>query len=189
MTFKSILIHDQNTPIVKLKEFIEKRTNVPTHHQKLTVGTTVLEDWDKDKNMMFIGDYPAIQNGSVVYIVQHNRHFRVIVVKQSRYRDSKEIINLHGKSDYSYQTTQLYVNTSEAERKCVLDKIRSCSNFREAILYDQYGQRKQSRRTFRGCYPHQMTTGDQYYTEPWPFDEIPVYYAEPNDRIELICDY
>ena len=45
--FKTIFIF-QNTPIVKLKEFIEERTNVPTHQQRLTVGTTVLEDWDQD---------------------------------------------------------------------------------------------------------------------------------------------
>ena len=124
---------------------------------------------------MFIGDYPAIQYGSVLYIVQHNRQFRVIVVKQSRYSDSKETINLHGKSDYSYQTTQFYVNTSEAEMKCVLDKIRSCCNFREANVYYHDGDKKQLHIPFHGS-----------DAKSWLHA---IYFAEPNDKMELICDY
>ena len=128
---------------------------------------------------MFIGDYPAIHNGSLLYIVQHEGHFRVIVVKykRSRYDDSKETIDLHRKSDYSYQTTQFYVNTSEAERKSVLDKIRSCSTFREGFPYDQNGERKQPvDRSISGSLPHQIRRRDGYC-------------AEPNDKILLICDY
>ena len=132
--------------------------------------------------MMFIGDYPAIHYGSELYIIQHNRNFRLIVVslpvKQSHHSTRKGTINLHGKSDYSYQTTQFYVNTSEAEMKCILDKIQSCSNFREAVVYDQYGRMKKScLRIDSRLHVRQIKpAGNEYY-------------AEPNDKIELICDH
>ena len=165
----------QNTPIVKLKEFIEEHTNVPTHHQKLTVGTTVLEDWDKDDNMMFIGDYPAIHYGSVLYIIQHDGYFRtrVTVVKKTHHRASKETIHLHGKSDYSYQTTQFYVNTSQAEVESVVYKIQSCiqsNNLTMANVFNEHDQWKQPQIWF-GDLPR-----GSYYN-----------HIGPNDTIEL-CD-
>ena len=125
---------------------------------------------------MFIGDYPAIHYGSVLYIVQHDGCFRVTVLMRNRYSDSKETINLHGKSDYSYQTTQFYVNISEAERKSVVDKIRSCINNLTgtvANVFDQYGKwkkRPQIRFGF-GKHPDLKATYD--------------YYIEPNDTIEI----
>ena len=118
---------------------------------------------------MFIGDYPAIHYGSVLYIIQHDGHCRVTVgiVKQSHHSARKETINIHGKSDYSYQTTQFYVNTSQAEMKSVLDKIRSCSDLRMANVYDQHGEMKLQDLVIG---QHQTVYG---------------YYIEPNDTIAL----
>ena len=60
----------QHTPIVKLRELVEERTGVPTHQQRLTIGSTIVEDWDHEDRMMFIGDYPNIHDGSLLYLVQ-----------------------------------------------------------------------------------------------------------------------
>ena len=60
----------QSMPIVKLKECIEECTGVPTHQQRLTIGDTIVEDWDEEDRMMFIGDYPNIQHGSLLYLIQ-----------------------------------------------------------------------------------------------------------------------
>ena len=140
---------------------------------------------------MFIGDYPAIQNGSLLYIVQHDGNFRVFVGKQRYdYSDGKMTINLHGRSEYNYQTTQFYVNTSEAEAKTVFAKIQKCSNLVVANIYDQHHRKKEPRmaanvynsrpydwnKFFGGSYyQHQVTTTDNYD-------------IEPNDMIQL-CDH
>ena len=34
------------------------------------IGSTIVEDWDDEDRMMFIGDYPNIHDGSLLYLVQ-----------------------------------------------------------------------------------------------------------------------
>ena len=102
----------QSTPIVVLKEYIERVTKVPTHQQRLTIGSTVLEDWDHDDNMMFIGHYPAIKNGSLIHIivVQTQGGFRMKVEHVHSYQ-----IVLKGTQVYIFRTNQFYINTSSYE--------------------------------------------------------------------------
>ena len=100
-----------------LKEYIEKVTKVPTHQQRLTIGSTVLEDWDHDYNMMFIGHYPAIQNGSLIHIiiVQTQEEFQMKVVN----RHSRQITlkGTRGPQVYIFRTCMyhFYINTSSYE--------------------------------------------------------------------------
>ena len=63
-------------PIVKLKE---ECTGVPTYQQRLTIGETIVEDWDEEDRMMFIGDYPKIQHGLLLYLIQLDGGFRMKV--------------------------------------------------------------------------------------------------------------
>ena len=100
----------QNTPIVKLRELVEECTGVPTHQQRLTIGSTIVEDWDHKNRMMFIGDYPNIHDGSLLcLIVQLEGGSRMKVkfhnadVKLSRHYSNWTV-------KYCYQTNQIYVN-------------------------------------------------------------------------------
>ena len=43
-------------------------TLIPPHQQKLTVGSTVLEDWDEDGNVLLLYNYPSIYNGVTIQL-------------------------------------------------------------------------------------------------------------------------
>ena len=111
-------------PIVKLKECIEECTGVPTHQQRLTIGDTIVEDWDEEDKMMFIGDYPNIQHGSLLYLIQLEGGFRMKVQNRSFHSQLQKQINLVKKcycedcfgfkssgTDYYYQARYFYVNS------------------------------------------------------------------------------
>ena len=116
----------QSMPIVKLKECIEECTGVLTHQQRLTIGDTIVEDWDEEDRMMFIGDYHTIQHGSLLYLIQLDGGYRMTVKvvgndllrRYSLFKLAKktplgllesqeEISN----KDYCYQTSEFYVNS------------------------------------------------------------------------------
>ena len=110
----------QSTPIVVLKEYIEQVTGVPTYQQRLTIGSTVVEDWDHDSNMMFIGHYPAIQHGSLLHIiVQTEGGFRMMVKNHKHdYNGYPTKVTLKGTREsqvYIFETHQFYINTSHNE--------------------------------------------------------------------------
>ena len=112
----------QSTPIVVLKEYIEKVTGVPTHQQRLTIGSIVLEDWDHDSNMMFIGHYPAIQHGSLLHIiVQTEGGFQVKVqhyyYNNNYYNFKVTLKGTRGSQVYIFETyhSQFYMNISHNE--------------------------------------------------------------------------
>ena len=98
-------------PIVKLKECIEECTGVPTHQQRLTIGSTIVEDWDDEDRMMFIGNYPNIHDGSLLYLVQLEGGSRMKV----RCRESAHLMKLvrrgPGIVNYNYQTKHFYINS------------------------------------------------------------------------------
>ena len=94
-------------PIVKLKECIEECTGVLTHQQRLTIGDTIVEDWDEEDKMMFIGDYPNIQHGSLLYLIQHDGGHRM---KVQNFSSQLQLVK-KGPVDYHYQTRYYYVNS------------------------------------------------------------------------------
>ena len=99
----------KHTPIVKLRECVEESTGVPTHQQRLTIGSTIVEDWDDEDRMMFIGDYPNIHDGSLLYLVQLEGGSRMKV----EFRDDYHIytnVKLSKHCSWEYQTRHFYVN-------------------------------------------------------------------------------
>ena len=96
-------------PIVKLKECIEECTGVPTHQQRLTIGSTIVEDWDDEDRMMFIGNYPNIHDGSLLYLVQLKGGSRMKVCFGNR-NQLKLVRQSPGTVEYHYQTKLFYVN-------------------------------------------------------------------------------
>ena len=113
-------------PIVKLKECVEECTGVPTHQQRLTIGDTVLEDWDKEDRMMFIGDYPTIQHGTLLYLIQLEGGFRTIVGNKPSFwmnlfcskiklvkKGPLALLKSGEEKEYCYQTSYFYVNSIE----------------------------------------------------------------------------
>ena len=98
-------------PIVKLKECIEKCTGVPTHQQRLMIGSTIVEDWDDEDRMMFIGNYPNIHDGSLLYLVQLEGGSRMIVYYKNMPTQMMLVRQGSGTMEYHYQTTYFYVNS------------------------------------------------------------------------------
>ena len=97
-------------PIVKLKECIEECTGVPTHQQRLMIGSTIVEDWDDEDRMMFIGNYPNIHDGSLLYLVQLEGGNRMKVVHKY-WKQLKLVRRGPGTVEYHYQTKHFYVNS------------------------------------------------------------------------------
>ena len=125
----------QHTPIVKLRELVEERTGVPTHQQQLTIGSTIVEDWDNENRMMFIGDYPNIHDGSLLYLVQLEGGSRMKV----EFSGTNVVRFSRGHSlatnKYCYQTSHFFVNHIKVRITDViitqtvvlfLTKIRTC---------------------------------------------------------------
>ena len=64
---KSIPLRDcQFTPIFTLRKLVEDKLPVPSYRQKLTAGTTVLEDWDEDGKVLLLCNYPSIYDGVTI---------------------------------------------------------------------------------------------------------------------------
>ena len=101
----------QHMPIVKLKECIEECTGVPTHQQRLTIGSTIVEDWDDEDRMMFIGNYPNIHDGSLLYLVQLEGGNRMKVIHSRENVQLKLVRWGPGTVEYHYQTEYFYINS------------------------------------------------------------------------------
>ena len=56
--------------------------SVQAHQQQLM---TIVEDWDYEDRMMFIGDYPNIHDGSLLYLVQLEGGSRMKVGRNNPY--------------------------------------------------------------------------------------------------------
>ena len=106
-------------PIVKLKECIEECTGVPTHQQRLTIGSTIVEDWDDEDRMMFIGNYPNIHDGSLLYLVQLEGGSRM-KVRHGKSTQLKLVRRGPGTVEYHYQTIYFYVNNAGAMVSVIL---------------------------------------------------------------------
>ena len=52
-----------------MRELIQKEFSIPPHQQKLTIGTTVLEDWDEDVKVLLLCNYPSIHDGVTIELV------------------------------------------------------------------------------------------------------------------------
>ena len=59
----------ENTPVFHLRELVQKEFSIPPHQQKLTLGTTVLEDWDEDGKVLLVCNYPSIHDGVTIELV------------------------------------------------------------------------------------------------------------------------
>ena len=56
--------------VMHFRELVKEMMGVPTQQQRLTVGTTVLEDWDEEGNIMLLQNYPAVYDGATIYLIQ-----------------------------------------------------------------------------------------------------------------------
>ena len=111
-----IVCPTQNTPIVKLRECIEECTGVPTHQQRLTIGSTIVEDWDDEDRMMFIGDYPNIHDGSLLYLVQLEGGSRMKVNFGSR---TVKLVK-NWPTRYCCETSQYFVNHIKVKNSIII---------------------------------------------------------------------
>ena len=59
----------RNTAIFQLKEKVHSALSILPHQQKLTIGTTVLEDWDEDGKVLLLCNYPSIHDGVTIELV------------------------------------------------------------------------------------------------------------------------
>ena len=62
-----ILKNHQSTPIFELRELVQKEFHsILPHQQKLTAGTTVLEDWDDEGGKKLLCNYPSVHDGVTI---------------------------------------------------------------------------------------------------------------------------
>ena len=62
-----ILKNHQSTPVFELRELVQKLFHsILPHQQKLTVGTTVLEDWDDEGDKKLLRNYPCVHDGVTI---------------------------------------------------------------------------------------------------------------------------
>ena len=59
----------QSTPVFHLRELVEEQFSILPHQQKLTIGTTVLKDWDEDGKVFQMCNYPSIYDGVTIELV------------------------------------------------------------------------------------------------------------------------
>ena len=59
----------RNTAIFQLKEKVGYELHIHSYQQKLTAGTTVLEDLDEDGKVLLLCNYPFIYDGVTIYLV------------------------------------------------------------------------------------------------------------------------
>ena len=64
-----ILNNCRSTPVFEVRELVKKEFSIPPHQQKLTIGTTVLEDWDEDGKKL-LRNYPSVHDG-VTIVLDH----------------------------------------------------------------------------------------------------------------------
>ena len=69
----------RNTAVFQLKEKISSKLHILPHQQKLTAGTTVLDDWDEDGKVLLVCNYPSIHDGVTIYLVCLTEGIRVNV--------------------------------------------------------------------------------------------------------------
>ena len=97
-----ILKNHQSTPVFELRELVKKQFDIPTHQQVLTVGTTVLEDWDDKGGKKLLCNYPSVHDG-VTIVLDHVTE-RPIHVKLSIGTSLFPILNrrLHSQEKYFF---------------------------------------------------------------------------------------
>ena len=69
-----MLLDHKYAPTVSLKKTGSSTLSIPPHQQKLTVGSTVLEDWDEDCKVLLLCNYPSITELLFGFILSLNIH-------------------------------------------------------------------------------------------------------------------
>ena len=138
-SYGSNQLHSQNMPIVKLKECIEECTGVPTHQQRLTIGDSIVEDWDEEHRMMFIGDYPKIQHGSLLYLIQLDGGYRMKV----QCGGSQLQLIKNGPVSYQYRTRYYYFNSIKVRVILICMLVSSVKFYivtdRIVVIHNKFG--------------------------------------------------
>ena len=106
---------------MRLRELVEEKTKVPTEQQRLVVGTTVLEDWDEDGNIMHLYNYPAIHDGATVFLIQLTTGKRFATSKYSPMSFSRSLI------PYVFRTMEIQEYCSYENVNIPNPKASSCT--------------------------------------------------------------
>ena len=125
----------QCTPVFKLRELIQNKLSILPHQQKLTAGTTVLEDWDEDGKVLLLCNYPSIYDGVTIELV---RVTEGVHVKLSDY-DEKKPVRISQKNVTPSSTKQVkiclpeYINIPNPEEMTVHTLMNIMENCGEDI--------------------------------------------------------
>ena len=99
----------QSLPIAKLRECVEECTGVPTYQQRLMIGSIIVEDWDDENRMMFIGDYSNIHDGSLLYLVQLEGGSRMTVKCKAESKFLEMVKK--GPTEFRYNPDYFYISS------------------------------------------------------------------------------
>ena len=98
------------TPVYKLCESLEDTHAVLTYQQRLTVGDTVIEDWDVEGRPFFLANYPAIHDGVTLCLVSLTEGIHVKVSTSNCNQLTPSPINLFYSKTSSWVFHNAYIN-------------------------------------------------------------------------------
>ena len=56
------------TPVFKLRDIIHNKFSIIPKHQKITIGETILDDWDEEGKPLLLRNYPFIHDGATIHL-------------------------------------------------------------------------------------------------------------------------
>lgn len=123
----------QSTPVFKLRDLIRDKLSILPHQQELTVGSIVLEDWDKDGKVLLLCNYPFIYDGVTIEVV---RVTEGVHVKLSNY-DEKKLLRISQQFSSSTKLAKIcppeYINIRNPEEMTVHTLMNIMENCGEDI--------------------------------------------------------
>ena len=56
------------TPVFKLRDIICNKFSILPKNQKITIGETILDDWDEENKPLLLRNYPSIHDGATIHL-------------------------------------------------------------------------------------------------------------------------
>ena len=129
------------TPVYKLRESLSETYAIPSYQQRLTVGDTVLEDWDVEGRPFLLANYPAIHDGVTLYLVclTEGIHVKVYISNYNELTPSP--INLFYTKTSSWIFYNPYINIFNPKemmlsRLLKLIQEMSCGSYYSSVVYE-----------------------------------------------------
>ena len=69
------------TPVFKLRDIICNKFSILPKNQKITIGETILDDWDEEGKPLLLRNYPSIHDGATIHLEETRITFQAMTIK------------------------------------------------------------------------------------------------------------